>query len=265
MKNFIIVLLISFNLTVLSLGLPKTNHDPYVAKIVQAAQLTIVDSHLLKRMDEVSVNIITDKGIGSGTILIEKVGDKVYRFILTSGHVVDGADPESIRIIQNQEQDGVLYGKWHSTAKVVKVTKQGDYDIAILAVVTETFKPTVKVTFSPNKYAKNGDRICHVGSSLGYQNSFLFGHVSRIGRYLTVEEKSQLYDQIQVGAYKGSSGGGVFSEKGEFLGIYSRVLSENIGFMTPLRQIKEWAARDGFTWIFDETTPPKEVLDIFPQ
>ena len=153
--------------------------------------------------DDRVVMITTDDAQGSGVI----VGG---RWVLTNYHVIDGAS--SGHVILN---DG-------TTVSIAGVAA-ADEDADLAIVQTSRSLNVSPVTFADAFEVRKGDRIVAIGSPLGYQNTVSEGLISNI-----IDDGSITYFQINAPVDRGSSGGAVFNEYGELVGITTAVIRDTL-------------------------------------
>jgi serine protease Do len=158
--------------------------------------------------------------LGSGFI-IDPSG-----YVVTNNHVIDSAD--KITVILN---DGKRY-----PAKVVGADKKTD--LALLKI--DAGHPLPYVSFGDSSKAEVGDWVVAIGNPFGLGGTVTAGIVSARGRDI----HSGPYDsflQIDAPINRGNSGGPLFNEKGQVIGINSAIYTPNggsvgIGFAIPSDQ-----------------------------
>jgi len=155
-------------------------------------------------------------GLGTGFI-ISSDGE-----IVTNAHVVDGADTVKVTLDDGRKLD----------AKVLGVDKATD--IAVVKVDAHDL-PTVK--FGDSRQLKVGQPVIAMGNPFGLGNTVTTGIVSALGRDIN---SGPFDDFIQTDAAinRGNSGGPLFNENGDVVGINTAILSPSggsvgIGFSVP--------------------------------
>ena len=166
---------------------------------------------------------------GSGFILSED------GYILTNYHVVENS--ESVTV--------TTYDDRNFSAKVVGYDESND--IAVLKVEAEGLTP---VTFGDSDALCVGDTVAAIGNPLGELTfSMTLGIVSALGRQVTLSSGTTMaLIQTDTAINSGNSGGPLFNEYGEVVGITNAKFSssgtsgtaaiENIGFAIPVNQIR---------------------------
>jgi serine protease Do len=163
------------------------------------------------------------KGIGAGYI-IDPSG-----YIGTNKHLIDGAI--AVFIIT---AEGERY-----RAAIVGVTAQAD--IALLRIhAAERALPFVR--FGDSDMMRAGDPVIAIGSPLGFNNTVTSGIVSAINRDI-MESPFDDYLQIDAAINHGNSGGPLFNEAGEVIGMTSVIFSPDrgssgLGFAVPSNSLQ---------------------------
>ena len=212
---------------------------------------------------------------GSGTLVTR--GDTTY--VLTCGHVVEGlrtertvTDPRSgskktiiefkdAKIVREYRESGRSVGRIELDCEVIRYSDADDgEDLALLRVRKKNFA-TVSAKFWLDKgIPPLLSKLVHCGSLHGQvgSNSLTTGVLSQIGR---VHQKV-LYDQTTVPAMPGSSGGGVWTESGRYMGMVVRGSGETFNLIVPVRRIKQWADRSGVSFILDASTAVPSATEL---
>lgn len=149
------------------------------------------------------------KSLGSG-FLISADG-----YVLTSAHVVEGADEIIVRLTDRREL----------LAEVIGSDKRSD--IALLKV-NATGLPFLKPG-NPDEL-KVGEWVLAIGSPFGFENSATAGIISAKGRSLP-DENYIPFIQSDVAINPGNSGGPLFNMNGEVVGINAQIYSRSGGYM----------------------------------
>lgn len=153
---------------------------------------------------------------GSGIVLRED------GYILTNGHVVEGAEKIKVRMKDGTEYDGEVRGTDpQSDIAVVKIDAKG--------------LPAAK--FANSEKVRVGEFAIAIGAPFDLDYSVTFGHVSAKGRSRIIPDPSMDQDFIQTDANinPGNSGGPLVNINGEVIGINTliRGLHTGIGFAIP--------------------------------
>lgn len=172
-------------------------------------------------------------GKGSGVIIREE------GFILTNGHVVEGAEKVKVRFKDGSDADAEVRG----------VDKQSD--IAVLKVDTKG-KKLVAARLGDSDKLKVGEFAIAIGAPFEFDYSVTFGHVSAKDRTSVLRDRSmdQAFIQTDANINPGNSGGPLVNINGEVIGINTliRGLGTGIGFAIPVnlaREISDKLITDG--------------------
>jgi len=136
-------------------------------------------------------------------------------------------------------------------------------DLALLMVRKKNFV-SASATFDLDDKTQVGDPLLHVGSLLGQMgaNSMTSGIMSQIGRVFN----NTVYNQTTVTAFPGSSGGGVYTQKGEYCGMLVRGAGENFNLIVPVSRIRDWTVKQKLEFAIDPNAkvPSLDELNKFP-
>ncbi|MFI5150561.1 MAG: trypsin-like peptidase domain-containing protein [Bacteroidia bacterium] len=168
------------------------------------------------------------KATGSG-LVISSSG-----YVLTNYHVIKTAN----KIVLQMNEGGVL-----KNYNAVVIQKDQDNDLAILQIKDESFKP-----FAPLKYAFKETGGVEVGASvftigyphaltgMGIEAKFTDGKVSSKTGF---NNAINTY-QVTVPLQPGNSGGPLFTEKGELIGVVNSSIrnAENVSYAIKLNYVK---------------------------
>lgn len=164
-------------------------------------------------------------GQGSGFLISED------GHVVTSHHVIDGADKIMVRTHDGKKLKAKLVGQDPKTDLAVLKVKSGDF---------------AYVEFGDSDSVRVGDWVVAVGNPFGLNGTTTAGIVSARGR----EIGSGPYDdffQIDAPINRGNSGGPTFNGKGEVIGVNTAILSPSggnvgIGFAIPSNDVKKIVA-----------------------
>lgn len=150
-------------------------------------------------------------------------------YILTNYHVIEYAAQYGYTITV------MLYDGTQYEASIIG-TEQSN-DIAVLKIDATGLTP---VAFGDSEAIRVGDRVYAVGNPLGeLEFSMSTGWVSALDRVITTEESVSInMFQIDAAVNPGNSGGPVYNDRGEVIGIvtakYSDTGVEGLGFAIPI-------------------------------
>ena len=157
------------------------------------------------------------RSLGSGFI-IDADG-----LVVTNHHVIRGADEIEVILDSGEVLPAVVRGVDRRT------------DLALLEVETEA--PLPYVGFGDSDHARVGDWVIAIGNPFGLGGTTTSGIVSARGRDIN---NGPYVDYIQIDASinRGNSGGPLFNDVGEVIGVNTAIFSPNggsvgIGFAIP--------------------------------
>lgn len=190
-------------------------------------------------------------GTGSG-VLVHEQG-----YVVTAAHVVDDAE-----VIEVHWRDG-----FSSNATIVSLSRTED--LALLKTKEVPKKGLVVAPLGDSDALKPGQRLFAIGAPYGLEHSITSGVLSAQRANPRRGLVPQRLLQTDVPINQGNSGGPLFNEKGEVIGIASFMLSKSGGsvglnFAVPSNTVR--------TRLFDEALPyigvtlrfiPKDVAELF--
>ncbi|SCW53291.1 serine protease Do [Ruminococcaceae bacterium YRB3002] len=163
---------------------------------------------------------------GSGFILTSD------GYIVTNYHVVEDGSNIKVTTYDNKEYAAELVGYDESN------------DIAVLKIDAKGLTPVV---LGDSEDMKVGDNVVAIGNPLGELTfSLTTGAVSALDRKITIENTSMKLIQTDCAINSGNSGGALFNEYGEVVGIVNAKYCgnsstgsiDNIGFAIPISDVR---------------------------
>ena len=136
-------------------------------------------------------------------------------YLLTNHHVISDASKVTITLNDRRELDATVVGSDERT------------DVAVLKV-KETGFPALKI--GDANALKVGEPVLAIGSPFGFDYSASAGIVSAKSRTMS-RETAVPFIQTDVALNPGNSGGPLFNQHGEVVGINSRIFSGTGGYM----------------------------------
>lgn len=168
---------------------------------------------------------------GSGFILSEA------GYILTNYHVIEAADLHNYQV-KIMLHDGTAYA-----AKIIGT--RPDNDIAVLQIEAPGLVPAV---LGNSDAIQVGDAVHAVGNPMGeLEFTMTNGSVSALDRVITTSESIAPINMFQIDAAvnTGNSGGPLYNDAGEVIGVvtakYSESGVEGLGFAIPINDAAEIA------------------------
>lgn len=135
------------------------------------------------------------------------------------------------------------------------IAYEEEKDIAIIKTDVETGIPVLPLGNSDS--LEKGDKVIAIGSPLGLKNTVSSGIFSNL-----IEEDGNDYLEFSASISDGSSGGALFNNKGEVIGITSAsyIDSQNLNLAVPINQVSDiWNSKteelgiEDFYLIFEHT------------
>ena len=139
--------------------------------------------------------------------------------IVTNAHVVQAADAMHITF-----QDGTM-----SVGEVLATDP--DSDLAVLKVDPDGYD-LQPVAMGDSKELQVGMRVAVIGTPFSQEQTLTSGIVSALGRTMNTMTPYRIPDSIQFDAATnpGNSGGPLFNNRGEVVGVVSQIISEQRSF-----------------------------------
>ncbi len=157
------------------------------------------------------------QGLGSGFI-ISKDGQ-----IVTNHHVVDGAETVVVKLSDGRSFDAKVVGSDPMT------------DIALIKIEADVDLPAV--AFGKSATLRVGDEVVAVGNPFGLGGTVTSGIVSALSRNINAGPFDD-FIQTDASINRGNSGGPLFDNDGQVIGVNTAILSPDggsvgIGFAVP--------------------------------
>ncbi|SMY08117.1 Do family serine endopeptidase [Flavimaricola marinus] len=165
------------------------------------------------------------QGLGTGFVISDD-GQ-----IVTNNHVVEGASEITVRLTDGTEYVAEIIGADPLT------------DVALIQIDAEGLTP---LSFGDSAAMRAGDEVLAIGNPFGLGNTVTSGIVSAVARDIN----SGPYDdfiQTDAAINRGNSGGPLFNNEGEVIGMNTAIFSPGggsvgIGFAVPSDMITEIVA-----------------------
>nr|WP_315043144.1 Do family serine endopeptidase [uncultured Moraxella sp.] len=170
-------------------------------------------------------------------------------YMLTNYHVIEGADKVTVTLNDRQELDATVVGGDERT------------DMAVLKVAGNGF-PALPV--GDSEKLKVGESVLAIGSPFGFDYSASAGIVSAKSRSFS-KDTTVPFIQTDVALNPGNSGGPLFNQKGEVVGVNSRIFTGTGGYMGLSFSIPMDVAMDVYEQIRQTGTVSRAYLGVFPQ
>ncbi len=193
------------------------------------------------------------QGLGSGFIISEDGK------VVTNNHVVEGADTVSVKLADGRTFDADVIGSDPLT------------DVALLQLKTEEKLPFV--VFGNSDAMRAGDEVVAVGNPFGLGGTVTSGIISALSRNINSGPYDD-YIQTDAAINRGNSGGPLFNNAGEVIGMNTAIYSPDggsvgIGFAVPselVQRIVTDLSDDGMItrgWLGVQIKPmPEEIAQV---
>ena len=162
------------------------------------------------------------EGAGSGVIFSSD------GYIVTNNHVISGANKITVRLKNGESYDAKLIG---TDAKT---------DVAVVKIEAENLQPAV---LGSSADLQVGEFALAIGNPLGSLGGTVTdGIISALNRDIIIDGETMNLLQTNAAVNPGNSGGGLFNERGELIGIINAKSSgsnvEGLGFAIPIDTVK---------------------------
>lgn len=241
-------MLIASSLALLSLAAAPSLEDAFSK--VDSAVVTVRVGMRQMAQTETSAVMAVSVGTGSG-VLLHKDG-----FVVTAAHVVEDAE-----VIEVQWKDG-------SSTGATVVTLSRSEDVALLKV-DDVPKSAQVVTLGDSDGLKAGQRVFAVGAPMGLEHTLTSGVVSALRTNPERGFAPRKLIQTDVPINQGNSGGPLFNEAGEVVGIASFILSTSggsmgLGFAVPSNTVRRRLFEHALPYVgVSLRYIPREVAEVF--
>src|SRR5215475_6576133 len=163
-----------------------------------------------------------ERSLGSG-VIVNSNG-----YILTNGHVVDGATNVKVSLSDNREFPGHLVGIDPGT------------DVAVVKIDADHLSV---LPFADSSKVQVGDITLALGNPFGLGRTVTMGIVSATGRGGLGIEDYEDFIQTNASINPGNSGGSLINVRGEVIGVNTAILSPSggnlgIGFAVPSNMVR---------------------------
>ena len=194
-----------------------TDSNMTVQEITQKVQNSVVEIRTESAEQGGWVSQYITEGAGSGVVI------KSNGYIITNNHVISGAS-EIYATVNDKEYK----------AKVIGTDEEND-----IAVIKINAKNLTTATYGNSNQLDVGDMSVIIGNPLGeLGGSVTAGIISAKNRKVTLDNQTMNLVQTDASVNPGNSGGGMFNDNGQLIGIIVAKSSgenvEGIGFAIPI-------------------------------
>ena len=193
-----------------------------IPEIAALASNSIVEIYTEIVVSSRRIGQFVTEGAGSG-VIVSTAG-----YIVTNDHVIDGAKKITVRLKNGVDYEAALVGRDSKT------------DLAVLKITASGLQPAV---FGNSDKLEVGELAVAIGNPLGQLGGTVTeGIISALSRNIDIDGHMMALLQTSAAVNPGNSGGGLFSNRGELIGIVNAKSSgsdiEGIGFAIPINLVK---------------------------
>jgi len=154
-------------------------------------------------------------------------------YVVTNEHVISGE--QSITVTAFKLEEGRFEKKVYKKVKLVALDSH--VDIALLRIEEEIGMEIPQLYIGDSTKLREGDEVFTIGNPLGLERSTAQGIVSKVNRSFD----GRLYVQTTAPIAPGNSGGPLFNERGEVIGVVNMgyIFLDGLGFAVPSKYVKE--------------------------
>jgi len=166
-----------------------------------------------------------EHSLGSGVIV------SADGLVLTSAHVVDGAEHVDLTLNDGRELDGVVVGTDRRS------------DVAVVRIDKREAHGLVPLSMGDSSALRLGEVVLAIGNPFGVGQTVTMGIVSAKGRSALGIVDYEDFIQTDAAINPGNSGGALVNLRGELVGVNTAILSrsggnQGIGFAIPTSMIR---------------------------
>ena len=212
-------------------------------------------------------NFIVGRGCSGTLISVE------HRLVLTNNHCITSyvrkvtrdivEDGEVINKEVSDNRDVPLSQKSYDGHRVISsaeyqsviVYRDPSLDLALLQMRSTSIPMS---SFSPiySGDIQRGEVVFVVGNPLGLDASITKGIISSTNRMLRMQGVDRTYIQVDAGIARGNSGGALYNEHGELIGVPALTApGTQVGMAIPYYTIKEFLTLACWASVFDGAAP----------
>jgi serine protease Do len=193
------------------------------------------------KVRESLVQIVSDEGnIGAGTIWHSE------GLVITNAHVA--ASREEHRKLRVMLQTGESY-----PAQIIAIDKERD--LAALAIEAKNL-PTIAIGSSANLHA--GEWLMANGHPWGILDALTAGIVIGTGEKLPEVDDNKVWIALDMKMRPGHSGGPLFNQAGEIVGINTMIRGPEVSFAVPVDEVKSFLSESIGDFVLAKPKPAPE-------
>lgn len=199
----------------------------------------------VERFGEGVVLISTPSGIGSGFVIDDEEG-----YVVTNHHVIEQARNVSVTIFAQRGRELERIKK--DEVRIVAINPW--LDLALLRIEDARDTELTKVYLGDSDELRSGDAVFAIGNPHGLDRTVSEGIISTRRNWSAY---GLLYLQTTAAVNPGNSGGPLFNDRGEVVGVTNmiRLNSEGLNFAIPINHVKDLFLRQREYFAFDKDNP----------
>jgi len=210
-------------------GEKEKPRDVSQSKLYQAGKRTVkaVSAHA-EELGPGIVVVKTPAGLGTGWFCNSD------GYVITNKHVI--SNEQSITVTAFKREGNRFEKKVYKKVKLIAL--DGDIDLALLHIEEDLDMEVPQLYLGDSDDLKVGDKVFTIGNPMGLERSTGEGIISKTHR----NYDGRLYIQTTAPIAPGNSGGPLFNERGEVIGVVNMgyITLDGLGFAIPSRYIKEF-------------------------
>jgi hypothetical protein len=151
-------------------------------------------------------------------------------------------------------KDGEIYGTTNILAKLIVLSRSienGGNDLALLQLEKPFFNTNTAVFDLSFDIPKLGSSVCSISCPYTEWGIYSLGIISFVNRKVD----GLVFDNTTCNIYPGSSGGGIFTTDGKYIGMPTRMRAPQLISIIPVRRIHSWAKNHKVEWAMNPLLP----------
>ncbi len=230
-------------LTLLGIGSSTARAESPVSQELVARELAAVVSIAVLRAPAATTEATMESTTAQSSTAAQQSAESHDTHILGSGFIIDGSGIiVTNRHVIERAKDILVILHDNTLLRATVLGQASQVDIALLKVTPDSPLPSVR--FGDSDMVKIADPVLAIGNPLGLGGSVTQGIVSALNRDIR-DTPFDDYIQTDAAINHGNSGGPLFDEKGEVIGMNTAIISPNatsgsigLGFAIPSNDVK---------------------------
>jgi len=198
-----------------------------IQQVIDVAADAVVEINTETLMNDMWLRQFMRPGAGSGVIITPD------GYIMTNNHVIEKSSKISVTLRNGERYDATVVGYDERT------------DVAVIKINAKGLTPVI---FGDSDTILMGDLAVAIGNPLGeLGGTATAGIISSLDRQITIEGKTMNLLQTDAAINRGNSGGGLFNQYGELIGLVVAKTEgtgiEGLNFAIPVNTVKAVASQ----------------------